>query len=121
MTAAAATLAHLRLDRTTVILSLGSAAPMVLPPNHGTHAVRTLTHDEKQERTRTLAENETLIFALAVCEEPPCLIAALLGCDEESIHKRLRAHGLSRPRTGPNTWARKNAGAALVAFRWGKS
>lgn len=102
------TLAHLRLDRLTVIRMLGSNAPMVLSPQHGQHESTAISYEEQQARARALAQNEKFIIGLAIEGTDQHLIAALLSVSRQTIQKRLHPHGIARQVTGPGTWQRAN-------------
>lgn len=101
------TLAHLRLDRCTVIRLLGSNAPMVLPPDHGQHENPTITYEAQQERAAALRQNETFILGLAIEGTDQRVIAAIFGVCRQAVQKRLAVHGVSLLPWAAGTSARR--------------
>ncbi len=102
-----ATLAHLRLDRCTVIRMLGSNAPMVLPPDHGQHESTAISYEAQQARARALRQNETLIVGLAIEGTDQRVIAAIFGVGRQAVQKRIAGYGISLLPWAEGTAARR--------------
>lgn len=68
-------------------------------------AANYLTGEEQVRTRRVLTQNQTFILGMAIGGCPPLFIAACCGVSSESVMRRLRAYGMTRPAHRPKALA----------------